>query len=65
MPGPHTAMSYTCDGAFHLCWDARKSHAMCCDRKFNMLNILVPILKYLSYLLSDLQTGFSIVMGIS
>ena len=30
----------------------------CCVRKFNMLNILVPILGYFSYLLSDFQTVF-------
>ena len=37
---------------------------MCCDRKLNMLNILTPILEYLSYLLPDFQTVFIIVMGI-
>ena len=63
-PGPHAVMSFTCDGAFHLCCDARKSHAMCCNRKFNMLNILVSILEYLRYLLSQFQTVLSILMGI-
>ena len=42
----------------------KKSHAMCCNGKFNMLNIFCPILEYLSYLLSDFQTVFSILMGI-
>ena len=63
-PGPHVAMLYTCDGAFHLCCDARKSHAMCCDRKLNMLNILHSISEYLSYLRSDFQAVFSIMMDI-
>ena len=63
-PGPHAAMPYTCDGVFPLCCDARKSHAMCCDRKFNMLNILVLILEYFGYLQSDFQTVFSILMEI-
>ena len=31
---------------------------------FNMLNILIPILEYLSHLLSDFQTVFAIVMNI-
>ena len=30
----------------------------------NMFNILLPILEYLSYLLSDFQTVYNIVMGI-
>ena len=63
-PGPHAAMLYTCDGVLQRCCDGSKSHAMCCDKKFNMLNILLPILEYLSYLLSDRQTDFSIVMRI-
>ena len=54
-PGPHAAMLYTCDGVFHVCCDARKSHAMCCYRKFNMLNVFLSILQYLSYVLSDYQ----------
>ena len=61
-PGPHAAMLHTCDGVFQRRCDASKSHAMCCDKKFNMLNILLPILEYLSHLLSDSQTVFSIVM---
>ena len=60
--GPYAMMLDTCDGAFHLCCDARKSHAICCDRKFNMLNILLLILQYLSYLLSDYQAVFTIMM---
>ena len=63
-PSLHAAMLHTCDGAFQTSCDVSKSHAMCCDRKFNMLNILVPTLVYLSYLSSDFQTGFSIVMDI-
>ena len=47
-PGPHAAMLHTCDGAFIRGCDA--SESMCCDRKLNMLNILVPILEYLGYL---------------
>ena len=46
--GPHAAMLHTCDGAFKRCCNASKSHAMFCDRKFNMLNILLPILECLS-----------------
>ena len=42
-PGPHDAMLHTCDGASKRGCDASKSSAMCCDRKLNMLNILVPI----------------------
>ena len=63
-PGPHAAMLCTCDGTFRRGCDASKSCAMCCDRKFNMLDILVPILEYLCYLLTDFQTVFIIVMGI-
>ena len=50
---PHDAMLHTCDGAFKRGCDASKSRAMCCDKKLNMLNILVPILEYLSRLLCD------------
>ena len=57
-------MLHTCDGAFQRCCNALKSHAMCCDRKMNMLNILPPIYEYLSFMTSDFQTGFSSVMGI-
>ena len=39
----------------------KKAHAVCCERKFN---ILLPILEYLSHLYSDFQMVFSIVMGI-
>ena len=31
------------------------SQVMCCNRKFNMLNILVPILEYLSCLVSNFK----------
>ena len=37
---------------------------MPCDVSSNMFNILLPILEYLSYLLSDFQTVYNIVMGI-
>ena len=42
IPRPHAAMlhMYTCNGVFLRCCDVSKSHAMCCNRKFNMLNIL-------------------------
>ena len=63
-PGPHAVMLYTCDGAFRRGCYASKSRAMCCDRKLNMLNILIPILEYLSYLSPYFQTVFIIVMGI-
>ena len=63
-PGPHAAMLHTCDGVFQTTCDGSKSHAMCCDRKINMLNILLLILEYLSYLLFDFQTGFSNLMGV-
>ena len=63
-PGPHAAMLHTCDGGFQATCDISKSHAMCCDRKFNMFNILLLFLEYLSYLLSDFQTDFSILMGV-
>ena len=57
-------MVHTCDGAFQRCCDASKSHVMYCDRKFNMLDIWLPIFKYLSKLSSDFQTVFSILMDI-
>ena len=63
-PAPHTAMLHTCEGAFQWCCDVLKSHAMYCDRKLNMLNILLRILEYLSYLPIDFQTCLSIVTGI-
>ena len=54
-------MLHTCDGAFQWCCDGSKSHAMCCDRKFNMLNILRLISEYLSCLPTNFQTDFGIV----
>ena len=45
----------TCRDTAHLrdvfqgCCDALKLHAMCCDRKFNMLNIFLLILEYLNF----------------
>ena len=63
MPGPHAAMLHTCDGVFQRHCDASKLHAMCCDKKFNMLNILLPILEYLSHLLSDsVMTGLLLLI---
>ena len=64
-PGSHAAMLHTYDGAFKRGCYASKSCAMCCHRKLNMRSILVPILEYLRYVLSDFQTVFSIVMGLS
>ena len=61
---PHAAMLHTCDGVFQSSCDAAKSPAMACDAFSNMLVILLPILEYLSYLLSDFQTVCSIVMAI-
>ena len=55
---PHAAMLHTCDGAFRGFCDATKLHAMLCDAFSNMLVILLPILEYLSFLLSDFQTFF-------
>ena len=63
-PGPHAVMLYTCDGAFQMPCDVSKSHAMCCDAFSNMLVISLPILEYLSFLLSDCQSVCIIVMGI-
>ena len=37
---------------------------MCCDAFSNMLEFLLPILEYLSHLLSDFQTVCSIMMNI-
>ena len=50
----------TCCDAAHLRWDVLKPLRfikMCCDAFFNMLVISVPILEYLSFLLSDFQSG--------
>ena len=60
---PHVAMLHTCDGVFQSSCNAGKSHAMLCDVNSNMLVILLPILEYLSYLLSDFQAVFSIMIG--
>ena len=48
-------MLHTCDGVFQSSCYALKSHAMRCDVNSNMLVILLPILEYLSYSLSDFQ----------
>ena len=61
---PHATMLHTCDGAFHSSCDAGISHAMLCDVNSNMFNILLPIMEYLSQLLSEFQTVCSIMMGI-
>ena len=63
-PGPHAAMLHTCDGVFQMPCYVSKSHAMSCNRKFNMLNILLPISEYLSHLLCDLHMVCSIVIRI-
>ena len=57
-------MLHTHDGTFQCICDAAKSNAMVCDAFSNMLVILLPILEYLSYLLSDFQTVFTIVMAL-
>ena len=61
---PHAAMLHICDGVFQNSCDAGKLPAMVCDAFSNMLVILLPILEYLSYFLSDFQTVFSKMMGI-
>ena len=63
-PRPHAGMLFTCYGVFYRYCNAFKLHAMFCNRKFNILNMLLPILKYLSCLISDILTDFSIVMGL-
>ena len=45
--------------------NAAKSHTMLCDAFSNMLVILLPILEYLSHLLSDSQTVFTLIISIS
>ena len=62
---PHAAMLHTCDGVFQSYCDAGKTHAMCCDAFSNMLEFLPPILEYVSHLLSDFETVYSIAMVIS
>ena len=61
------ARATRCDTS-HLQWCfprvLGKLHAICYNRKFNMLNIMVAMLEYLRYLLSDFQTVFSIMMDI-
>ena len=42
-PGPHAAMLHICDVALQTPCDVSKLHAICCDGKFNMLNILLLI----------------------
>ena len=61
---PHAAMIHTHDGTFQSSCDASKSYAMLYDADSNMLVILLPILKYLSHLLSDSQTVFNMMMTI-
>ena len=53
-----------CDGVFLGPCDASKSHAILCDASTNMLVIWLPILEYLSYLFSNFQTVFSIMIGV-
>ena len=60
---PHAAMLHTHDVTFQSTCDTAKSPAMACDAFSNMLVIWLPILEYLSYLLSDLQTVFSKMMS--
>ena len=45
---PHAAILYICDGTFLSLCNASKSPAMLCDAFSNMLEILHPILEYLS-----------------
>ena len=59
---PHAAMLHTCDGVLQSTCDAGKYHAMHCDVNSNMFNILLLILEYLSYSLSDFQKVCNIVM---
>ena len=56
---PHAAMLHICGGVFQNSCDAGKLPAMVCDAFSNMLVILLPILEYLSYFLSDFATIFS------
>ena len=60
---PHVAMPYTHDGTFQRSCDTSKLHAMWCDAFSNLLEFLLPILKYLSHLLYDFQMVYSIVMA--
>ena len=55
---PHAAILHICDGVFQNSCDAGKMPAMVCDAFSNMLVILLLILEYLSYFLSDFQTIF-------
>ena len=61
---PHDAMLHTHDGTFPNRCDVSELHAMLCDTFSNMLVIWLPILEYLSYLLSDSQTACSILKSI-
>ena len=63
-PQPHVAMLHTHDGTFQNCCDTSKLHATCCDAFSNMLEFMLPILEYLSHLLSNFETVCSIVMFI-
>ena len=54
-------MLHTCNGVFQRPCDAGKSHVMLCDVNSNIYIILLPILKYLSYLLPDFPAVFSIM----
>ena len=56
---PHAAMLQICDGVFQNCCDTGKMPVMVCDAFSNMLVILLPILEYLGYFLSDFQPIFS------
>ena len=58
------AMLYTHDTTFQCPCDAAKLHAMLCDAFSNMLVILLPILEYLGYSLSDFQMVSTIMMEI-
>ena len=59
---PHAVMLHTLYGTFQNCCDTSKSHAMCCDAFSNILQFMLPILEYLSHLLSNFETVCSIVM---
>ena len=61
---PHVATLYTRDGTFQSFCDTSKWHAMCCNAVSNMLVISLPILEYLSHLLSNSQTVFSMMISI-
>ena len=63
---PHVVMLHTHDGTYQCPCDTAKSHAMLCDTFSNMLVlILLPILEYLCYSLSDFQMASTIMMAIT